>query len=52
MAHFIRYTFRKKVKYVFRQNDKTDALYGVIKGKAVIRLVNTIDYNKIYEWSY
>ena len=46
MAHFIRYTFRKKGEYVFRQNDKSDALYGVIKGKAVIRLVNTIDYTK------
>ena len=46
MAHFIRHTFRKKGEYVFRQNDKSDALYGVIKGKAVIRLVNTIDYTK------
>ena len=46
MAHFIKHTFRKKGSYVFRQNDKSDALYGVIKGKAVIRLVNTIDYTK------
>ena len=46
MAHFIKHTFRKKGEYVFRQNDKSDALYGVIKGKAVIRLVNTIDYTK------
>ena len=46
MAHFIRHTFRKKGSYVFRQFDKSNALYGVIKGKAVIRLVETNDYTK------
>ena len=48
MAHFIKYTFRKKGTYVFRQFDKSDALYGVIKGKAVIRLVETNDFTKKY----
>ena len=48
MAHFIKYTFRKKGTYVFRQFDKSDALYGVIKGKAVIRLVETNDLFKKY----
>ncbi len=46
MAHYIKHTFRKKGTYVFRQFDKSNALYGVIKGKAVIRLVETNDYTK------
>ena len=46
MAHFIKHTFKKKGSYVFRQYDKSDALYGVIKGKAVIRLIENIDYTK------
>ena len=48
MAHFIKHTFRKKGTYVFRQYDKSDALYGVIKGKAVIRLIETNDFTKKY----
>ena len=29
----------KKDQYIFRQFDKSDALYGIIKGKIVIREV-------------
>ncbi len=46
MAHYIKHTFRKKGTYVFRQFDKSNALYGVIKGRAVIRLIETKDYTK------
>ena len=46
MAHFIKHTFRKKGQYIFRQFDKSDSLYGVIRGKAVIRLIDHIDYTK------
>ena len=46
ISHFIKHTFRKKGEYVFRQFDKSNALYGVIKGKAVVRLVDFIDYTK------
>ena len=46
MAHYIKHTFRKKGTYVFRQFDKSNALYGVIKGRAVIRLIETKDYTR------
>ena len=46
LAHFIKHTFRKKGQYIFRQFDKSDSLYGVIRGKAVIRLIENIDYTK------
>ena len=48
MAHFIKHTFRKKGQYIFRQFDKSDSLYGVIRRKAVIRLINHIYYTKIF----
>ena len=48
ISHFIKHTFRKKGEYVFRQFDKSNALYGVIKGKAAVRLVDFIDYTKIF----
>ncbi len=46
MAHFIKHIFRKKGQYIFRQFDKSDSLYGIIRGKEVIRLIDHIYYTK------
>ena len=37
---YIKHQFFKKGEYIFRQHEKSDALYGIIKGKIQIRTVN------------
>ena len=43
ISYFIRHISFKRGEYIFRQGDKSDALYGVITGKVIIRFVKTID---------
>jgi hypothetical protein len=62
ISYFIRHISFKRGEYIFRQGDKSDALYGVITGKVIIRFVKTIDtfrklnyeqrINEIYESIY
>ena len=40
---YIKHQFFKKGEYIFRQYEKSDALYGIIKGKIQIRTVNFKD---------
>ena len=49
MTYFIKHIFIKKGQYLFRQGDKSDALYGIIKGKVTIREVHTIDLTKKFK---
>ena len=42
---YIKHQFFKKGEYIFRQHEKSDALYGIIKGKIQIRTVN---FKKIF----
>ena len=44
ISYFIRHISFKRGEYIFRQGDKSDALYGVIKGKVVIRFIKTNDH--------
>ena len=46
ISYYIKHYFCKKGQYIFRQFDKPDALYGVIKGKVVIREVTWTDLFK------
>jgi hypothetical protein len=43
---YIKHKYMSKGQYLFRQFDKSDAMYGVITGKVGIRLVSPIDYTK------
>ena len=49
MTYFIKHIFIKKGQYLFRQGDKSDALYGIIKGTVTIREVHTIDLTKKFK---
>ena len=42
-SYYIKHQFFKKGEYIFRQYEKSDALYGIIKGKIQIRTVNFKD---------
>ena len=46
IAYFIKHISFKRGEYIFRQGDKSDALYGVITGKVIIRFIKTIDVYK------
>ena len=46
IAYFIKHISFKRGEYIFRQGDKSDALYGVITGKVIIRFVKPIDIYK------
>ena len=46
ISYYIKHTQFKKGEYVFRQYDKSDKMFGVIKGKVIIRVVKTIDLYK------
>ena len=46
ISYFIRHISFKRGEYIFRQGDKSDALYGVIKGKVVIRFIKTCNHFK------
>ena len=46
ISYYIKHDYCKKGQYIFRQFDKPDALYGVIKGKVVIREVTWTDLFK------
>ena len=43
---FIKHKYMSKGQYLFRQFDRSDAMYGVITGKVGIRLVSPIEYTK------
>ena len=49
ISHYITYKKINKGKYIFRNNEKYDALYGLIKGKIEIRSINSIDYMNIFK---
>ena len=42
-AEVLKHEFYKKGSYIFRENDKSDAFYGVISGKVSIRKSSYID---------
>ena len=46
ISYYIKHEYFKKGQYIFRQFDKSDALYGVIKGKVVIREIVWTDLYK------
>jgi CRP-like cAMP-binding protein len=46
ISYYIKHDYCKKGQYIFRQFDKPDAFYGVIKGKVVIREVTWTDLFK------
>ena len=48
---FIKHKYMSKGQYLFRQYDRSDAMYGVITGKVGIRLVSPIDYTKKFHSS-
>jgi len=41
ISYYIKYTQFKKGEYIFRQYDKSDKMFSVIKGKVIIRHVKT-----------
>ncbi len=49
ISHYITYKKINKGKYIFRNNEKYDALYGLINGKVEIRSINSIDYMSIFK---
>ena len=46
ISYYIKHTQFKKGEYIFRQYDKSDKMFGVIKGKVIIRAIKTIDLYK------
>ena len=46
ISYYIKHAQYKKGEYIFRQFDKSDALYGVIRGKVVIREIVWTDLYK------
>ena len=44
ISYFIRHVSFNRGEYIFRQGDKSDALYGVITGKVIIRFIKPIDF--------
>ena len=52
ISYYIKHKSFKKGEYIFRQGDKSDALYGVLNGKVIIREVKQIDYFKKLKEDY
>ena len=52
ISYYIKHKSFKKGEYIFRQGDKSDALYGVLNGKVIIREVKQIDYYKKLKEDY
>ena len=52
ISYYIKHIKFKKGEYVFRQGDKSDALYGVINGKVIIREIKPNDYFKKLKEDY
>ena len=46
ISYYIKHTQFKKGEYIFRQYDKSDKMFGVIKGKVIIRIIKTNDLYK------
>jgi CRP-like cAMP-binding protein len=46
ISKFIKHEFYPKGSYIFRQNQPSNKLYGIIKGKAEIKLVNSKELTK------
>ena len=49
ISHYITYKKINKGQYIFRYNEKYNALYGLINGKVEIRSINSIDYMNIFK---
>ena len=47
-AEVLQHEFYKKGSYIFRENDRSNAFYGVISGKVSIRKSNYIDYTQLF----
>lgn len=45
-AEVIKHQFYKRGTYIFRENDESDAFYGIIRGKVSIRKTSYIDYTQ------
>ena len=43
ISYYIKHKSFKKGEYIFRQGDKSDALYGVLNGKVIIKELKQID---------
>ena len=51
-AEVLKHEFYKKGSYIFRENDKSDAFYGVISGKVSIRKASYIDLTQRFHDEY
>ncbi len=49
MSNYITYKKVKKGKYIFRNNERSDALYGLIKGKIELRRLDSFDYTNKFK---
>ncbi len=49
ISHYITYKKKKKGEYLFRMNERTNALFGLLKGKNEIRHFNTFDYTNKFQ---
>ena len=48
ISRYIKHEFYKKGSYIFRQNETSTALYGIISGKTEVRLVKSKDLTKTF----
>ena len=46
ISRYIKHQFFRKGSYIFRQNEQSYALYGIINGKAQVKLVKSKEYTK------
>ena len=49
MSNYITHKKVKKGKYIFRNNERSDALYGLIKGKIELRRLDSFDYTNKFK---
>ena len=49
MSYYITYKKKNKGEYLCRMNERTNALFGLLKGKNEIRIFNTFDYTNEFQ---
>jgi hypothetical protein len=48
ISRYIKHEFYSKGSYIFRQNESSNALYGIISGKTEVRLVKSKELTKTF----
>ena len=46
ISRYIKHQFFRKGSYIFRQNEPSNALYGIINGKAEVKLIKSKEFTK------